>query len=54
MDFGKLFLNNIKFTSVWYFDQYNFWLLDNCLLLFMLSKDAVNTGRGSGDWEMDM
>lgn len=24
IDFGKLFLDNVKFTSVWNFDQYNF------------------------------
>ena len=51
IDLGKLFLDNIKLTSVWNFGQYNFGLLENCLLLFMLSKGTLNTGSGTGAGE---
>lgn len=49
MDFGKLFLDNIELIAVWFFDQYNFWLLDDCLLS-PLSVRTLNDKSEDGTW----
>lgn len=47
IDFGNLFLDNIKLTSVR--NQYNFWLLDFCLFS-VRTLLILGVGVGAGEW----